>query len=210
MNKFLKYIFFFLLGFIIYLLLNNKLTEGYENELILLSGILKERTDTGCYNYQCKNDREVNPNSYWEKKTNFEDENSLLCNNSSEYSIVSLLNNGNRCNNELCCDDNSCEKRFFSKGYSCLGRDKYPNISCSRNHENDEDCFYVCCGTLQSGPHLFIYDNIKAFRDKVNDNTIQEFGESSSGRCGSMNEYNTIFTEINDGTITGIDLRNYI
>ena len=90
MNRFLKYILFFLLGFIIYLLLNNKLIEGFENELTLLFSILKERTDIGCNNYYCENDHEINPNSYWEKKIKYEDENSLLCNNSTEYSIVSL------------------------------------------------------------------------------------------------------------------------
>jgi len=215
MNRFLKYILFFLLGFIIYLLLNNKLIEGFENELTLLFSILKERTDIGCNNYYCENDHEINPNSYWEKKIKYEDENSLLCNNSTEYSIVSLLNSGNKCNNELCCDDNSCEKRFFSNGHSCLGRDKYRNRPCSRNHENDEDCFHVCCGTLQSGSHKFIFDNIKAFRDAVYQNTIQEIGESTgrsstSGRCGTSDEYDIIFSEINDGTITGLDLRNFI
>ena len=212
MNKFLKYILFFLLGFIIYLLIINKLIEGYENELTLLFNILKDRTDIGCYNYpiNCKDDHQVNPHSRWEKKIDFEDENSLLCNNSSEYSIVSLLNSGNRCNNELCCDDNSCEKRFFSEGNSCLGRDEYPNRLCSREHENVDDCFDTCCGTLQTGPSKSIYDNIKAFRDKVNANTIREFGQERIGRCGTSNEYLLVFSEIQEGTITGLDLRNFI
>jgi hypothetical protein len=207
MNRFLKYILFFLLGFIIYLLINNKLIEGYENELTLLFNILKERTDIGCDNYRCEDDYEINPHTRWEQKLEYKDENSLLCNNSPEYSIVSLLNTGNKCNNELCCDDKSCEKKYFSEGYSCFGRDRYPGKLC--RHDNVEDCFISCCNQNENpGPSKTIYDNIKEFRDKLNENTIQEFGTGSVGRCGT--EYNIVYSEISEGTITGLDLRNYI
>lgn len=209
MNRFLKYILFFLVIFIIYLLINNKLIEGYENELRLLFNISKDRTDIGCNNYQCVDDYEVNPNTRWQKKFEYKDENSLLCNNSRETSPASLLNSGNKCNNELCCDDMSCEKRYFSEGYSCHGRDRYPRSVCI--DPDAENCFTSCCNQNDTpGASKTIYDNIKAFRDKVYQNTIQEFGTETTGRCGDQNEYSIIYPEINDETITGLDVRNFI
>ena len=104
MNKLNKYFLYFLFGIIIYYLLNNKLVEGY-NDLTLLFSVLKDRTDIGCSNYTCEKDEYfINPYSKWLSKYDIKDENFLLCNNSSNNEYSSLLNTGNCCNRDLCCE----------------------------------------------------------------------------------------------------------
>jgi len=195
MNKILKYFLYFLFGFIIYLILNNKVIEGFENELSLIFSILKERQDIGCNNYTCKDDPyEVNHYSQWESKIKYVDENSLMCNNSHEYSIVSTLNTGNKCNNELCCDDNSCQKKFFSQDYSCFDRIKLPGKKCPMGIEGD-DCFIYCCDEKITGTSQYIFNNVLEFRNKILENTIREdwrVGGSGASRCGNKNEFDDI------------------
>ena len=45
------------------------------------------------------------------------------------------MNTGNRCDNDLCCDDNSCENKFFSNGHSCIDRIRYPGVLCPAGTE---------------------------------------------------------------------------
>ena len=74
MDYVLKYIFYFLLGFIIYKIINYKV-EGF-NELTLLFSVLKDREDIGCSNYHCDKHGKI-----WTRKMYKKDESYFLCNN---------------------------------------------------------------------------------------------------------------------------------
>ena len=202
MNKILKYFLYFLLGFILYLLLNNKIIEGFENELSLLFNVLKDRTDIGCHNYKCQQDEYyINPYSIWRTKINVKDESFFLCNNSPEYSLASTLNTGNRCHKELCCQDISCNKKFFNKGLKCNNRIELYNNECPLGFEN-EDCVENCCGFKLEGPGQILYDSIRQFKEQIFQNS-----KNSETECNKSMLKN--YSLDNPNIVSLLDLRNY-
>tara|TARA_A100001015_G_scaffold312000_1_gene416313 strand:+ start:4117 stop:5346 length:1230 start_codon:yes stop_codon:yes gene_type:complete len=164
MDYYIKCFLYFLLGFILHLLLKGKIVEGFQNELSLLLNISKNREDIGCQNYDCSKH-----GYYYKKKINLTDENSILCNNSHPDSLVSLLNTGNRCNKELCCESIKCEDKFFKKGYNCGDRRPLYFNTCDIT-VNDDECQNVCCGTTVEKAES-IFDDIIIFRNSIRDNS---------------------------------------
>ena len=147
----------------VYNLLNNIFIEGFDNELTLLFSILKDRTDIGCLNHghSC-----LNYGLNWSLKTYQKDENFFLCNNSSENSIVSTLNTGNKCNKELCCENLLCSSKFFSQGYTCGDKSIIPSATCPEQKYGIE-CTDYCCGEPLSGNIREMFNSIKTFRDTI-------------------------------------------
>ena len=203
MNTILKYFLYFLFGYIIYLLLNYKKIEGFGIELNVISNILKEQSNLGCSNFICEQDPYyINSYSLWRTKTGIKDENFYLCNNSPEYSIVSSLNAGNKCNKELCCEDRSCSHKFFNKGYHCINRLKLYNNECPIGIDS-EDCSEYCCGIKLEGPEKQLYDSVRRFKEQI-------YTNSSTPVCtgGDLNLdlYNP---DDNPNTVSFLDIRNY-
>lgn len=203
MNTILKYFLYFLFGYIIYLLLNYKKIEGFGIELNVISNILKEQSNLGCSNFVCEQDPYyINPYSLWGTKTDVKDENFYLCNNSPEYSIVSSLNAGNKCNKELCCEDRSCSHKFFNKGLHCINRLKLYNNECPIGVDS-EDCSVHCCGFQLEGPEKRLYDSVRRFKEQI-------YSNSSTPVCtgGDLNleSYNPVD---NPNTVSLLDIRNY-
>ena len=205
MNTILKYFLYFLFGFIIYLLLNYKKVEGFENELSLLFSILRDRTDVGCQNYVCDQDPwYVNSHSIWYNKINVKDENFYLCNNSPEYSIVSTLNSGNKCNKELCCEDRSCNKKFFNKGYHCFNRLEQKDSECPIGVDS-ESCRESCCGFQLEGAGKILYDSVIIFKQQVLSNST----DSDSDSYSCPNTPFVLANHSNSDIISLLDIRNY-
>lgn len=164
MNIYLKFFLYFCIGFILYYLLKNKIVEGFnEVDIDLLLGIMKERTDIGCSSHagQCSE-----YGSEWNLKTDIKDENYYLCNNSSENSIVSTLNSGNRCNRDLCCENTTCNHKFFNKGYTCRDRQILPLATCPFGKIGDE-CLDHCCGPQLSGKIRILFSSIVQFKKTI-------------------------------------------
>jgi hypothetical protein len=171
MNSYLKFFLYFLVGFILYYLLRNKIVEGFsEVDLDLLFGIMKERTDIGCRSHagQC-----LEYGSEWSLKTDVKDENYYLCNNSSKNSIVSTLNTGNRCNRDLCCENTTCSHKFFNKGYTCRDRQILPFAKCPFGKLGQE-CLGHCCGQQLSGKIKILFNSIVEFKKTIQDSDDSE------------------------------------
>ena len=61
---------------------NTNLCPEQNQNLGLLFKVVKDRDDSGCHNYRCKEDPYyVNLYSKWENKIEYTDENQYLCNN---------------------------------------------------------------------------------------------------------------------------------
>ena len=200
MNTILKYFLYFLFGYIIYLLLKYKKIEGFGIELNVLSNILKEQSNLGCSNFVCEQDPwYVNQHSIWRTKTDIKDENFYLCNNSPEYSIASTLSAGNKCNKELCCEDISCNHKFFNAGFHCFNRLEQKDSECPIGVES-ESCRESCCGFQLEGAGQLLYDSIRRFKEQILTN--------SSGSCPTNTDF--VLENYSDPDIISLlDLRNY-
>jgi len=160
MDDLIKYVIYFLLGFIIYKIINYKV-EGLDNQYTLLFSVLREREDIGCYNFKgCL--------GQWENKIEQSDENFFLCNNSEPEEYSSLLNTGNKCNKDLCCENNSCNNKFFKKGHNCGDKAVIPSGTCDEQHQG-VDCEGTCCGESISGVIRKIFYSIVRFRNTFSD-----------------------------------------
>ena len=201
MKKILKYILYFLFGFIlIYFLFKNKIIEGLDNnDFSLLYAIMKERKEIGCSNYICEEDPYyINTFSLWRNKVNIKDENSYLCNNAPRNSILSTLDNNIRCNKELCCEDRSCNHTFFNKGNHCINRVELHYNECPVGVESS-DCQQYCCGIKLEGAGRIMYNSIRRFKEQIHSN--------SSENCDHF--YNLYNPNNNIDTISLLDFRNY-
>jgi len=148
----LKYIFYFLLGFIIYKIINYKV-EGFSNySFILLSRIIgldnlndpkSVRTQySGCQNYECNNEIDTTDN-YVDKEFN-NDLDYLTCNNEQHYSVASLL--GQRCNHKICCFNKKCSSDDVKLDKTCPENTiPLENASCHDIHCTNFDTY--CCST---------------------------------------------------------------
>lgn len=164
-----KYFFYFLLGVILYLFLKDIIVEGFGIELSVMGKILNENENLGCINHagQC-----LEYGLNYTVRTDIKDENYYLCNNATSGSILSTIGNENRCNKELCCEDLSCNKKYFNKGYNCRNRQILPSSTCPFG-KTGEECISHCCGQPLSGEIRLLFNSIVRFKNTIigNDNS---------------------------------------
>lgn len=205
MNKFLKYIFYFTLFILLYLLITKNIIEGYNiDDFKLLFKISKDRHNVGCQNFVCEQDPiYVNPYSKWNNKINSNDENYTLCNNFPSSNVLSSLGSGVRCNKELCCEDRSCHHIFFNKGFTCNNKMELRNNECPTGTEGI-DCEPRCCGIPIRGQGELLFNSIKNFKNKIWENSV------NSNDCDVTSDLSYLSPDENPNTITLLDLRNYI
>ena len=186
----LKYIFYFLLGFIIYKIINYKVEGFSNNSFILLSRIIgldnlndpkSVRTQySGCQNYECDNGINSTDN-YVDKKFN-NDLNYLTCNNEHNYSPTTLLGS-NRCDHDKCCFNTKCSSTDVQ---SLPLLDKDENDGCLKEemlkkdaHCNSKaDCennfrIYCCSKEInEDSPIRNLFSEININSNDINENKL--------------------------------------
>lgn len=185
MNIYYKYIIYFFLGIIYYLLFIHINIDGYksntpENLRSILTKIENKNNeiDRGCSNYTCKND----PNTYDNYMKNV-----LSLSDSSQYqqrfNRCSNMTNTDyiyanpdilQCSNEICCVNNICET--YKEDIRCdEGQIFLSNNNVDFNSIEEDNLNQVCCKNITnfSGISL-LYNNIKLVRNaEVNGFTIK-------------------------------------
>jgi len=201
----LKYIFYFLLGFIIYKIINYKVEGFSNNSFILLSRIIglddpndpqSVRTQyIGCQNYECTNEIDTTDN-YVDKKFN-NDLNYLKCNNEEHYSVASLL--GIRCKHDICCFNTNCSSNDVNslQNSTCSeDTDLLSDNNCRNKNLCESDFQNYCCS-------LPVPQEVKDLFNSISGNTeyfrIVDFRNFIySQLLGNTNNYYDNISEIED------------
>jgi len=118
----------------------------------------------GCNNYICE---EHNNNNYdnWTIKIDSEDEMFHMCNNSPDYSYASTMNTGERCNKEVCCENDICGNKMDEPCPE--GSYIIYNKKCYGNCTGDNGIQYCCSAPIKPTIHE-LYRNILLFAKKYN------------------------------------------
>jgi len=181
MNKILKFILYFIIGFLMNYFLSKKiLIEGNtDSALAIIYRLFGSSTGgnkldfsvgSGCKSYNCDQHNSHN-NDNWVPRTKDYSDLFYMCNNSNIYISPYIENN---CNKETCCENAVCSNGIVTEE-NCKSSNEDSTLkywsSCGYNNDINDCNVDNCCVPVNVRVQRF-FDTLKVFSNKQNEQSI--------------------------------------